>query len=354
MRDDQLVLTASPDFTDFALRELHDIAPGATVLATLEPGVLWMELGQSFWEVAEAWRVAPPIFVRHICPVQHTLPLTGQPSDLDELRGAVQTELADLIEPELPFSVQARTFCELSYKRFDINNALAEAVQQTAGAPLDVRAPLQVLSVVCGNDGTGDPDEWWHNQALLGVSPTVYNLSDWAGGMRRFAREDAQVSRSEFKLLEALEVFDIPLPARGVALDLGAAPGGWTRILRLREQYVTAVDPGELHPSIAADRSVRHMHMTAEEYLRNEPDTFDAIVNDMRIDADESARLMVDYAAHLYRDAFALVTLKLPEHGRRSLLAKAMRILEEAYTIAGARQLFHNRSEITVYLKPTE
>jgi hypothetical protein len=46
-------------------------------------------------------------------------------------------------------------------------------------------------------------------------------LSDWAGGVRRFAREEGQLSRSEFKLLEAFEVFDISVPQKGLALDLG-------------------------------------------------------------------------------------------------------------------------------------
>lgn len=51
---------------------------------------------------------------------------------------------------------------------------------------------------------------------------------------------------AEFKLLEALEVFGIVLPSHGVALDLAAAPGGWTRVLRRAGEYVTAIDPGEL------------------------------------------------------------------------------------------------------------
>ena len=37
--------------------------------------------------------------------------------------------------------------------------------------------------------------------------------------------------------------------------------------------------------------------------------------------------------------------------GRSDVLAEALDILREGYEIAGARQLFHNRSEVTVYLK---
>ena len=182
----------------------------------------------------------------------------------------------------------------------------------------------------------------------MGLSPTHLNLSDWAGGVRRFAREEGQISRAEFKLLEALEVFRIDLPPRGVALDLGAAPGGWTRVLRQREQFVTAVDPAELDPRLADDKAVRHKRMTAEEYLADEPDEFDLIVNDMRMDARDSARLMVAYSKQLYRHGLALMTFKLPGTDRKRIIDQAFGILRQRYEILGARQLFHNRSEITV------
>ncbi|HMN31064.1 MAG TPA: SAM-dependent methyltransferase, partial [Caldilineaceae bacterium] len=170
--------------------------------------------------------------------------------------------------------------------------------------------------------------------------------------MRRFAREEGQISRSEFKLLEALEYFQVVLPEHGVVLDLGAAPGGWTRVLRQRGQYVTAVDPGDLDTRLAGDRGVRHKRVTAEAYLADDPDQFDAIVNDMRMDARDSARLMVSYSRLLHPHGFALMTIKLPETKRTAALSHAFNILRQGYEIAGARHLFHNRSEITVYLRP--
>ena len=60
---------------------------------------------------------------------------------------------------------------------------------------------------------------------------------------------------------------------------------------------------------------------------------------------------MVDYAPQLYRDGRAIMTLKLPEENRENVIDHTFNILRDAYEILGARQLFHNRSEITVYLK---
>jgi 23S rRNA (cytidine2498-2'-O)-methyltransferase len=293
------------------------------------------------------------------------VPLWDSPGDPDELADAVGSGQAGGLLGALPagqrFSVQARLYGDLPYKPFDVNQAVSQAVIAATGAELDVRAPEQVISVVCAELSPAVVDRLPQAlrpgphaalYGLIGLSTPAQNLSDWAGGARRFAREEGQVSRSEFKLLEAFEVFGVELPPRGVALDLGASPGGWTRILRQRGQYVTAVDPGALDERVTGDPGVRHMRMTAEAYLRDEPDQFDLIVNDMRMDARDSARLMAAYARLLYPHGAAIMTLKLPETRRMPILEHAFDILRPTYTIAGARQLFHNRSEITVYLKP--
>jgi 23S rRNA (cytidine2498-2'-O)-methyltransferase len=335
-----IVATADPDFTDLAQAEIMAAAPPARFRALVD-GVWLVETAVSFFDLAAHWQTEPPIFVRHINPVQASLALRGQPSDIYALSDLLQAELIELIDPDLPFSVQARVLGQQPYKAFDLNQTLAQTITAVTGAPLDVRQPVQILSVVVGPV-----------QAYLGLSLAAHNLSDWAGGRRRFARDAAQISRAEFKLLEAIETFDIKLPPHGVALDLGAAPGGWTRILRLHEQYVTAVDPARLHPSLQTDPNVRHMRLTAEEYLEASPDQFDLIVNDMRLDARDSARLMIAYARYLYRHGTALITLKLPQENRQTVLDHSFNILRRAYTITAARQLFHNRSEITLYLQP--
>ncbi|RLT42754.1 MAG: 50S rRNA methyltransferase [Chloroflexi bacterium] len=360
----QIILTCDPDFNDLALDEFHrDSVRGAPV-AELAAGVWLAECDDGFWGLAETWQTKPPIFVRHLCPVDAVLPLTGTAADIASLADLTAADFADALDADMPYSVQSRVLApDLPYKPFDLNIALSAALTEATGAPVDVRAPTQVLSVVCARL----PDEklsrfTFHvsptidhalsttHYAFLGLSPTDLNLSDWAGGVRRFAREEGQISRAEFKLLEALEVFRIDLPPRGVALDLGAAPGGWTRVLRQREQFVTAVDPAELDPRLAEDKAVRHKRVTAEEYLADEPDEFDLIVNDMRMDARDSARLLVAYTGQLYRHGLALMTFKLPGEDRKRIIEHAFNILRQRYEILGARQLFHNRSEITVFL----
>jgi 23S rRNA (cytidine2498-2'-O)-methyltransferase len=343
------IVTADADFVELARKEIESAAPDARVLAEPVLGVMILRLPDSYWALAEVWRRSPPIFVRHLCPVQEVMPLSAGPEAVQRLRAVAVERLADMIDPSAPFSVQSRILIEATqdaaYRPYDVNSALADALSGATGAPLDVRNPEQVVSVVVAvYDGVPT--------VFLGLSPVEYNFSAWAGGVRRFAREKGQISRAEFKLLEAVETFAVPLPERGLALDLGAAPGGWTRVLRQRGLRVIAVDPADLHPTLVADSGVRHMRMTAGAYLSRGPERFDLIVNDMRMDARDSARLMVAYADALDRDGHALMTLKLPEQRRRNAIDHALNILREAYEVVAARQLFHNRSEITVCLRP--
>ena len=342
----QLILTADEGSLDLAIKELYAVDPDASVEMEFAPGVLLVNCSINFAQVAMAWAEQPPIFVRHVSPVQSVLYLDEDADWHALLEIAVTGEILPYLETTLPFSVQCRVFPHAPFKPFEVNQLLAGIGETQFGLTLDVRQPAQVISVIVRSD-EGEPPIFY-----VGASLARHNLSDWAGGMRRFAREEGQISRAEFKLLEAIDVFGLELPARGTALDLGAAPGGWTRVLRNYEQYVTAIDPGELDSRLANDRGVRHKRITAEMYLDSEPDMFDIIVNDMRMDGRDSARLMTSFARLLYPHGWALMTVKLPEMRRETILEHTFAILRNAYTVAGARQLFHNRSEITVYLKP--
>jgi 23S rRNA (cytidine2498-2'-O)-methyltransferase len=236
--------------------------------------------------------------------------------------------------------VQTRLFEDgWPYARYDVNKRLSEQLVEH-GTVLNVRDPEQIISVVL-TPALG----------FLGLSFAVDNLSDWAGGARHFRREEGQVSRAEFKLLEALELFALSLPAQGLALDLGAAPGGWTRILRKHAMRVVAVDPGDLDGRLATDGAIRHVRQTAQAYLRTSSERFNVILNDMRMDARASAQLTVAAARSLEPSGWALVTLKLPKRAASGAVASALSILRRRYDVIGARQLFHNRSEATVALR---
>jgi 23S rRNA (cytidine2498-2'-O)-methyltransferase len=346
-RRERAILTAAPESERPALADLRRVMPSGTT-TKLAPGIFLFPLPGSFSEFARRLQGTPPEFIRHVQPVQVELPMTGDPSDLERLTAAA-LELAPRLLPDHPFSVQTRLLNSSEHRaphaerqpslsRFEINESLAAALTAQSQALLDVRHPYQVLSVLVTPA-----------MAYLGVSRVEENLSSWAGGAIRYAREPDQISRAEFKLLEAAEVFHLTLPVSGRALDLGASPGGWTRILRRSGMNVTAVDPGEVEARLRDDAGIQHVSAVAQEY-RCQEDEFCVIVNDMRMDARDSARLMLSFAPCLAADGWALMTLKLPERAPEAVAHQAIGLLLRRYRLLGARQLYHNRSEITVAL----
>jgi len=111
------------------------------------------------------------------------------------------------------------------------------------------------------------------------------------------------------------------------------------------------VDPADLDSRIASDMGVRHIRETAQSYLIKADKMFDVILNDMRMDARASARTMGMAVGHLKDSGWALLTLKLPKKGMAKAAASALEVVRAWYEVMGTRQLFHNRSEITVALR---
>lgn len=326
------IITAQAGAIRFALAE----AGRPKVLKSIEEGVALCE---------DASVQRSPIFLRHICPAQAEATLHGTMEDIALLCDGL-VPLLPMIQQTGSFSVQTRiaeTY-QPPYKRFDINTALCKLIENT-GASLDVKCPKQIISVML-MAGIG-----W-----IGISHVEENLHDWAGGARRFKWEEGQISRAEFKLLEAMELFQMKLDDGTHVLDLGAAPGGWTRILRRHGVYVTAVDPAVLDARLVKDRRITHVRTTAQVYFETQASQnlqFDVLVNDMKMDSAESATLMLTGAACLKAGGEALLTLKLPENTNEWLIRieEAKAILEKAYIICGMKQLFHNRNEVTVYMR---
>ena len=163
------------------------------------------------------------------------------------------------------------------------------------------------------------------------------------------------------KLQEAVEVFGLELPTVGHALDLGAAPGGWTRLLLAQGLTVTAIDPASLDPRLEDLPGLTHYRGYAEHFLQTQLTDptkrgyYAIVAGDLRMDALLAARILVGYAPLLAPDGFALTTLKLPHETPKlkpaQLAEQALNLLRQTYSTVQARQLFHNRQEITVYLR---
>lgn len=187
---------------------------------------------------------------------------------------------------------------------------------------------------------------------IFGSNGAANALTDWPGGRVRLAKPKGQISRAEFKLEELFRTDAVTLPEGGKALDLGASPGGWSRILLEHGFEVWAVDPGELDERLANRAGLHHVRTTAGPFLAENRERFDLVVNDMRMAPVLSASVMNSAANHLLPEGLGIMTVKLQPANPLQVVDETFRMLSRAWEIVFARQLHHNRNEITAVVRP--
>lgn len=77
-------------------------------------------------------------------------------------------------------------------------------------------------------------------------------------------RTPGQFCKAAGKLTEALEVTG-SIHGTGSAIDIGAAPGGWTVQLAKHFKLAIAVDPADMHPSALALSNVVHVQCMSQD-----------------------------------------------------------------------------------------
>ncbi len=196
------------------------------------------------------------------------------------------------------------------------------------------------------------------NRALLGSSDP-HNSAAWPMGiLRQKMRHDAP-SRSYLKLAEAFASFFSQqeqaqwLKPGMTAVDLGAAPGGWTWQLVQRGLKVQAVDNGPMKGAAAEHPAIKHLRQDGFRYRPAHP--VDWLVCDMVEQPARVAALMADWVASGLTQR-AIFNLKLPMKKRVEALSHALDSVRGVLDAKGirfrlqAKQLYHDREEVTVFL----
>ncbi len=190
--------------------------------------------------------------------------------------------------------------------------------------------------------------------ALLGLSDPA-NSAPWPLGIPRLRARRQAPSRSVLKLDEAIARFLTDderaawlRPGR-TAVDLGAAPGGWTWLLRHYGVTVTAVDNGPLAPALQEDPGVDHRAEDGFRYRPRRP--VDWLVCDMVERPHRIARLLAEWLSR--GDCrHAIVNLKLPMKQRWQMVSSQLETIAAVLPGDGrllANQLYHDREEITLF-----
>ena len=344
-------------------------AAGTTLLLDAPPGRGFVvgrpaRFNPARWTKALAG--ASPIFVRSLFlgGGPHALfdpaSTRGRPDRIIPLLALIDALRADL---PLRTATAAPAFSELRLETADTNDgkelsglcralaaplaqALTDAGTLVAGGEAPERVPRPRLHVLFA-DGA---------HVYVGISAPPWG-SPWPMGIPRMRMPREAPSRSTQKLAEAFVAFlgeRAPelLRAGMKAVDLGAAPGGWSWQLAHRGLFVTAVDNGPLKGGVAQDSLVTHLRVDGLTFRPRRP--VDWMVCDIAEQPARIAALVGRWIAH--GDARRTIfNLKLPMKKRYDEVRRCEAIINETIARAGVRhtlvlrQLYHDREEVTGY-----
>ncbi|MDB5800122.1 MAG: putative 2-O-ribose methyltransferase [Rhodocyclales bacterium] len=185
------------------------------------------------------------------------------------------------------------------------------------------------------------------------------DASPWPMGIAHLRMPIGAPSRSTLKMSEAFFALmseterASTLRAGLKAVDLGAAPGGWTLQFAQRGVRVTAIDNGPLAQSVLDTGLVEHVR--ADGFTWRPKQRVDWMVCDMVEQPARVAALIADWFV-TGRCRRSIFNLKLPMKKRYAEVEKCRALISARLDDEGLshvmrmRHLYHDREEITVYL----
>lgn len=188
-----------------------------------------------------------------------------------------------------------------------------------------------------------------------------HNHSPFLMGIPRLKFPLEAPSRSTLKLEEAFHLFipydewDERLAGGMQAVDLGASPGGWTYQLVKRSMMVKAVDKGSMAPGLMATGQVTHYQEDGFKFVPTGRH-IDWLVCDMVEKPTKVVQLMTHWLLEGWcREV--IFNLKLPMKKRYEQVNQNLASLLQKMKSQGvnvqlqAKQLYHDREEITVHAR---
>lgn len=246
-----------------------------------------------------------------------------------------------------------------------VEHADSEPGKQLAGLCRALARPLELALAEAGVS-VGGPAAWrghvlveGSTYAWPGVS-LVGNSAPWPMGILRLKMPRAAPSRSALKLDEAVRVLledheRADWLREGMrAVDLGAAPGGWTWQLVRRGLFVQAVDNARLDGRLLADGMVDHLRQDGFGF--RPPAPVDWMVCDMVEQPSRVADLVAGWLGEGFC-RFCIFNLKLPMKKRWAEILACRERIERALAARGLgcdlrlKQLYHDREEVTGFAR---
>lgn len=322
-------------------------------------------------------KTARPVFVDMVVPVHAVLPGAG-------IRANLIGAVGKLLNRKRTFKIEAKKMGGLEGRARDVEVLIGKALE-AEGFKVDLKNPDIVVyllflrrAVIIGKVNRGQVGN--------------YVLDRFRSSQGEC---DASVNRAEFKLKEALEFFGINLSGIKRALDIGAAPGGWTHHLLSQGIRVVAVDNAVLDyakvceglralvlakrdavPALKrlvanqknievadigkmdggfGDYKIVHIKSSIEgnSDLIGRLGGFGLLTIDTNTMPSDSAKIAASLSDLLENDARLIMTVKLFGRDVKRRMREVEGGLGGHYREVGLKKLPHNRDELTLYAKVT-
>lgn len=343
----KFIITYTPYFRKNMIKELGNVDKGIKVEKVFSDSILLINSEMNNEEFVNKLLNQSPIFIKHIMPVMATGKISENlEKDKYEILEDVMN-IASLSKED--FAVQCRIVsggqAGLDYSSKDLEVFVGSYYESKGNIPTFSdnhlkNSNIKIISILVNRDNY-----------YLGFSTSKENLNFHSDEYRICGKGGKEISRAENKLKEALSKFNITLNENGYALDIGAAPGGWTKVLADYGYEVIAVDPGDLKPELYNNPRIHHYKCRIEDL--NFENFFDIIVNDMNVEPQVTASIMNNLSSSLKEKGLAIVTLKLPNKVEEDIL-QSTEILNKNYDVLTIKSLFHNRQEVTALIRKKE
>jgi 23S rRNA (cytidine2498-2'-O)-methyltransferase len=189
-----------------------------------------------------------------------------------------------------------------------------------------------------------EPDYWF-----WGFHYADAKCQRWPGGTPVFDIRQEVVSRAYFKLHEALLWSGIRIRAGDVCAEIGSSPGGSCQLLLEFGAEVIAIDPAELHPSVAEHPRLTHLKCRGTEVCRKLLKDVCWLTCDVNLPPEYTLEMISDFASnqHLRKLRGIVLTLKIPDWGLAAEIPRwRERVKQLGFLWVRTRQLAFNRQEI--------
>lgn len=355
------LLCADSRYMRYALNEVSD-AFGERMLhpRPIMQSIIEMEISAEYGQILNKIKSKQLIFVYNILPISLDIKISSI------------SDVINACERVLP---KSETFKIEFVKHLSIIEGNAKSIEVAIGKELEslgfkanLSSPKKLLFVV----NLGD-------RAILSCIDSYNAIDRVISYQRKMQNYDNKINRSEIKLSEAFEAFDISA-IKGQCLDIGAAPGGWSNYLIKHGSRVVALDNALMdYKNISGDKKyaigefkdgeldscvkraqysdnikefdlihIRSNSINTEEILRAFG-KFDILTIDANLAPANSAKIAIECADALNKGGILIMTIKLINEAQISSLKKINDLLSKRYSNIKIKKLPHNREELTLF-----